>query len=111
VAIQGFGSVGTTTARLLHEDGAKIIALSDSRGGVLNLKGIDMKAALEHKRKTGRLESLKGTTAISNAELLELKCDILVPAAMENQITSENASKVKATIRRGCQCDDHTCCG
>jgi glutamate dehydrogenase (NAD(P)+) len=98
VAIQGFGSVGTTTARLLHEDGAKIIALSDSRGGVLNLKGIDMKAALEHKRKTGRLESLKGTTAISNAELLELKCDILVPAAMENQITSENASKVKATI-------------
>jgi glutamate dehydrogenase (NAD(P)+) len=98
VAIQGFGSVGTTTARLLHEDGAKIIALSDSRGGVLNVKGIDIKAALEHKRKTGRLESLKGTTAISNAELLELKCDILVPAAMENQITSENASKVKATI-------------
>jgi hypothetical protein len=57
-----------------------------------------MKAALEHKRKTGRLEGLKGTTAISNAELLELKCDILVPAAMENQITSENAPKVKASI-------------
>ena len=98
VAIQGFGSVGTTTARLLHEDGAKIIALSDSRSGVLNLKGIDTKTALEHKRKTGRLEGLKGTTAISNAELLELKCDILVPAAMENQITSENAAKVKASI-------------
>jgi len=98
VVIQGFGDVGNTTARLLHGDGARIIALSDSRGGVINLKGIDVHEALKHKQKTGSLEDLKGAEPISNAELLELKCDVLVPAALENQITLENAPKVKATI-------------
>jgi len=98
VAIQGFGDVGNTTARLLHEDGAKIIALSDSRGAIINLKGLDVHQALEHKQKTGVLEGFKGAEAISNAELLELKCDVLVPAALENQITLDNASKIKATI-------------
>jgi len=98
VAIQGFGSVGTTTAWLLHEDGAKIIALSDSGGGVVNLKGLDIEAALAHKQMTGKLKGLPSADAISNEELLELKCDILVPAALENQITAENASRVKASI-------------
>jgi glutamate dehydrogenase (NAD(P)+) len=98
VVIQGFGDVGNTTARLLHEDGAKIIGLSDSRGGVINLNGIDVHEALKHKQKAGRLEDLKGAEPLSNAELLELKCDVLVPAALENQITLENAPKIKATI-------------
>jgi glutamate dehydrogenase (NAD(P)+) len=98
VVIQGFGAVGNTTARLLHEDGAKIIALSDSRGGVINLKGIDVREALKHKQKVGSLETLRGTETVSNAELLELKCDVLVPAALENQITLDNASKIKAVI-------------
>ena len=98
VAIQGFGSVGTTTAWLLHEDGAKIIALSDSGGGVVNLKGLDIEAALAHKQMTGKLRGLPSADSISNEELLELKCDILVPAALENQITAENASRVKASI-------------
>ncbi|PYV44782.1 MAG: glutamate dehydrogenase, partial [Acidobacteria bacterium] len=98
VVIQGFGGVGNTTARLLQEDGAKIIALSDSRGGVVNLKGIDVKEAVQHKQRTRALEGLKGTEPISNAELLELKCDVLVPAALENQITLGNAAKINATI-------------
>ena len=98
VAIQGFGSVGTTTAWLLHEDGAKIIALSDSGGGVVNLKGLDIEAALAHKQMTGKLKGLPSADSISNEELLELKCDILVPASLENQITAENASRVKASI-------------
>jgi glutamate dehydrogenase (NAD(P)+) len=98
VAILGFGSVGTTTAWLLHEDGAKIIALSDSGGGVVNLKGLDIEAALAHKQMTGKLKGLPSADPISNEELLELKCDILVPAALENQITAENASCVRASI-------------
>ncbi len=98
VVVQGFGSVGTTTAWLLHEDGAKIIGLSDSDGGVVNLKGVDVEAALAQKRMTGQLKGLPGADAIPNEGLLELKCDILVPAALENQISAENASKVRASI-------------
>jgi glutamate dehydrogenase (NAD(P)+) len=98
VVIQGFGSVGTTTAWLLHEDGAKIIGLSDSDGGVVSLKGVDVEAALAQKRMTGQLKGLPGADAIPNEGLLELKCDILVPAALENQISAENASKVRASI-------------
>ena len=98
VVVQGFGSVGTTTAWLLHEDGAKIIGLSDSDGGVVSLKGVDVEAALAQKRMTGQLKGLPGADAIPNEGLLELKCDILVPAALENQISAENASKVRASI-------------
>jgi glutamate dehydrogenase (NAD(P)+) len=98
VVVQGFGSVGTTTAWLLHEDGAKIIGLSDSNGGVVNLKGVDVEAALAQKRMTGQLKGLPGADAIPNEGLLELKCDILVPAALENQISAENATKVRASI-------------
>jgi glutamate dehydrogenase (NAD(P)+) len=98
VVIQGFGSVGTTTAWLLHEDGAKIIGLSDSSGGVANAKGLDIEAALTQKRMTDKLKGLPSADSISNEELLELKCDILVPAALENQITGENAPRVKASI-------------
>jgi glutamate dehydrogenase/leucine dehydrogenase len=75
-----------------------VIALSDSQGGVVNFKGIDVNEAIQHKARTGSLRGLKGTEPISNTELLQLKCDILVPAALENQITQENAPKVRATI-------------
>ncbi len=98
VVVQGFGSVGSTSARLLHEDGARVIALSDSREGVVNFKGIDVNEAIQHKHLTGALQGLKGAEPISNDDLLQLKCDILVPAALENQITAENASNIKATV-------------
>ncbi len=98
VAVQGFGNAGSIAARLLHEDGAKIIAVSDTRGGALNAKGLDPVAALRHKEKTGSVVGLKGTTPITNADLLTVDCDILVPAALENQITLDNAGDIKARI-------------
>ena len=98
VVIQGFGSVGRTTAWLLHEDGARIVGLSDSAGGVVNLKGLDIEAAFTQKRMTGKSQGLPNADSISNEQLLEMKCDILVPAALENQISAENAAGVKASI-------------
>ncbi|MBI1745100.1 MAG: Glu/Leu/Phe/Val dehydrogenase [Acidobacteria bacterium] len=98
VVVQGFGNAGSYAAEFLQKDGAKIIALSDSKGGIYSKRGIDTAAATEHKKKTGALMELKGTTVISNQELLELKCDILVPAALENQITTENVARIKAKI-------------
>ncbi len=98
VAVQGFGNAGSFVARFLHDDGARIIALSDSRGGIFNAQGIDLEKAAEHKEATGSLVGLEGTDSITNQELLELECDILVPAALENQITGENAGRVQAQI-------------
>ena len=98
VAVQGFGNAGSIAARLLHKDGAKIIAVSDTSGGAYNPKGLDPNAALVHKAKTGSVQGLKGTKPITNADLLKLKCDILVPAALENQITLDNADDIKARI-------------
>jgi glutamate dehydrogenase (NAD(P)+) len=98
VAIQGFGNAGGIAAQLFAEDGAKIIAVSDSRGGVLNRRGIDPQAALRHKAHTGSVMDLPGTSPISNADLLALECDILIPAALENVITRANAHFVKAKI-------------
>jgi glutamate dehydrogenase/leucine dehydrogenase len=98
VAIQGFGNVGSNAALALAEMGCKIIALSDSRGGIFSKKGIDPLKALQHKKETGSVVGLAGCEEITNEELLELECDILLPAALENVITSSNASKVKARI-------------
>ncbi len=98
VAIQGFGNAGGIAARLFAEAGAKIIAVSDSKGGIVNPRGIDPLKALKFKEKSGSVVGLAGTSRVSNQELLELKCDILIPAALENVITSENASRVKARI-------------
>jgi glutamate dehydrogenase (NAD(P)+) len=98
VAVQGFGNAGSYAADFLQKDGAKILALSDSKGGIFNAKGIDTTKAIEHKQKTGVLAGLKGTSEITNQELLELKCDILVPAALENQITMSNAGNIKTKI-------------
>jgi glutamate dehydrogenase len=98
VVVQGFGNVGFHAARLLHELGCKIVAVSDSRGAIYNSEGLDPTKVLEHKKKTGSVTGYKGCKALSNAELLELKCDILIPSALENQITQANASKIKAKI-------------
>jgi glutamate dehydrogenase (NAD(P)+) len=98
VAIQGFGNAGGIAAQLFAEDGAKIIAVSDSRGGILNRRGIDPQAALRHKAHTGSVVDLPGSSRISNADLLALECDILIPAALENVITRDNAQFVKAKI-------------
>ncbi|HEX9916776.1 MAG TPA: Glu/Leu/Phe/Val dehydrogenase [candidate division Zixibacteria bacterium] len=98
VVVQGFGNVGSVAANLLYDDGCKIIGVSDVKGGIHNPKGIDIKELLLHIKKTRSVVKFPGTKPISNQELLELECDILVPAALENQITEENASRVKAKI-------------
>jgi glutamate dehydrogenase (NAD(P)+) len=96
VAVQGFGNVGSFLAKFLAEDGAKVVALSDSTSGLHNANGIDVQAALAHKRETGSLGGFRGADAISNEELLLLDCDVLAPCALEQVITDENAARVKA---------------
>jgi glutamate dehydrogenase/leucine dehydrogenase len=98
VTVQGFGSVGWNAARILHEEGCKIVAVSDSKGGIYNPNGINPLSVFEHKRKTGSVIGYTGSKQITNEELIELNCDILVPAALENQITRKNAPNVKAQI-------------
>ncbi len=98
VAIQGFGNAGTFAAKLLNEMNATIIAVSDSTGGVYNDNGLDVNALINYKRDTGKVKNFANTKKITNAELLELECDILIPAAYENQITSANADNIKAKI-------------
>jgi glutamate dehydrogenase (NAD(P)+) len=98
VAIQGFGNVGANLARLLHAEGAKVVALSDSTSGVHNADGIDVLAALAHKQEHGTLEGLSGAEAVTNEELLEVQCDILAPCALEQVITDENADRIKASV-------------
>jgi glutamate dehydrogenase (NAD(P)+) len=98
IAVQGFGNVGSYLARFLAEDGANVIAVSDSTSGLHNPNGIDVQAALAHKRETGALAGFRGAEAITNEELLLLDCDVLAPCALEQVITSENADKVRAKI-------------
>jgi glutamate dehydrogenase (NAD(P)+) len=98
VAIQGFGNVGSNLATILVADGATIVGLSDSQGGVSNADGIDVDAAIAHKREHGSLAGAPGTEEITNDELLMLDCDVLAPCALEQVITAENADKVKASI-------------
>jgi len=98
VAIQGFGNVGSAVARLFAEKKAKIVAISDSRGGVHNPRGIDPLRAMRYKERSGTVVGMPGASRISNDELLALKCDILVPAALENVITLHNADQIKAKI-------------
>ena len=98
VAIQGYGNVGATAARLFAEKKAKVVAISDSRGGVYNPRGIDPLKALRYKERAGTVVGMPGASRISNEDLLVLKCDILIPAALENVITLHNAEQVKAKI-------------
>jgi glutamate dehydrogenase/leucine dehydrogenase len=99
VAIQGFGNAGSVAANLLYDDqGAKIVAVSDSKGGIYKADGVNPHAVEQHKAKTGSVVGFPGTKSISNDDLLETKADILVPAALENQITRKNADKIQAKI-------------
>jgi glutamate dehydrogenase (NAD(P)+) len=98
VVVQGFGNVGSVAARMCHEQGARVLAVSDIRGGVVNEKGLDMAALVDHYREARTLEGFPEAGAIANDELLELDCDVLVPAANENQIRGANASRIQARI-------------
>ena len=99
VVIQGFGNAGSIAARLIHDEyDAKVIAVSDSRGAILNAAGFDPHQAIEHKQKTGSVVNLPGTESIPGDDLLELDCEILIPAALENVITKAVAPRIKAKI-------------
>src|SRR5207245_373976 len=98
VAIQGFGNAGSIAAQLLAKGGAKVIAVSDSHAGVVNPAGLNVEELLAFKVKTHSVEGFPGAEAISSEALVELQCDILIPAALENQITMQNAERVKARI-------------
>ena len=96
--VQGYGNVGAVAAYLLHDAGCRVIGVSDSRGGVYNPKGLDPRDVLRHKKETKSVVGYPGADTITNEELLELPCDILVPAALEKQITEKNADKIKAKL-------------
>jgi len=98
VAVQGFGNAGSVVAKLLARDGWKVIAVTDSRGGVYNANGLPVEKLLEHKTRTGSVVGYPQADPIDNAKILEIDCELLVPAALENQITAQNASRVKARI-------------
>jgi glutamate dehydrogenase (NAD(P)+) len=98
VAIQGFGNVGYNAAEILHDDGCKIIAVSDSKGGVYNASGLDPRAVMKYKEQNGTVYGYPEGDKVTNEELLELDCTILIPAALENVITSRNADRIKAKI-------------
>lgn len=99
VVVQGFGNVGSVSAKLMYEQGAKIIAISDVSGGYFNKDGIDIPKALDYSLTNGfSLEGFTGAEPITNKDLLELDCDVLIPAAKEDQINKENAGRIKAKI-------------
>ena len=98
VVVQGSGNVGGIGAQLLHEAGYKVLAISDINGGIYNPNGIDIPAAMAHLRATRSFEEYEGVERVSNEDLLELECDVLVPAATENQIRSDNANRVKCKV-------------
>lgn len=98
VVVQGSGNVGGIGAQLMHEKGYKVIGISDISGGLYNSKGIDIPAALDYLHKNRSFEGYKGADAVDGKELLELECDVLAPCATENQITSENAGRLKCRI-------------
>jgi glutamate dehydrogenase/leucine dehydrogenase len=98
VVIQGYGNAGAIAARLFTDAGAVVIAVSDSTGGILREEGLDPAAVLHHKKQTGSVVGLEGTKNISNAELLHIPCDVLIPAAFENQIRADNVDGVQTRV-------------
>lgn len=98
VVVQGFGNVARSAAKLLAADGCRIIAISDSKGGTYNPKGLDLESLLNYKKQTGSVVGFADSESVTNTELLALPCDILVPAAIEDQIVKANAPDVKARI-------------
>ena len=98
VVIQGFGNVGSNAAKYLYDGGQRIIAVSDVNGGIYNPEGIDINKLIEYVKETGSLKGFEGSESILNEQLLELKCDFLVPCALGNVITKDNAEEIKARI-------------
>jgi glutamate dehydrogenase (NAD(P)+) len=98
VAIQGFGNAGSIAARLIAEEGATVVAVSDSSGGIHAPDGLDVARVIAWKKEHGTVQGFPGSTDVSNAALLEVDCDILIPAALENQITERNAGAIKARV-------------
>ena len=98
IAVQGFGNVGSQSARLLHEAGARIVAVSDISGAIKNDRGLDIHALMKHVAETKTVVGYKGAEAMDAKDLLTMAVDILVPAAMENQITEDNAAQIRAKI-------------
>ncbi|MGH9464791.1 MAG: Glu/Leu/Phe/Val family dehydrogenase [Thermoanaerobaculia bacterium] len=98
VVIQGFGNAGSIAAQLFAARGARIVAASDSQGGIVDPAGLDPDAVIAHKRTTGSVQGYPGASDISNDDLLTLHCDILIPAALENQIRADNAGRIQAKL-------------
>jgi len=98
VVIQGFGNVGSVAAQLLTRLGCRVVAVSDTRGGVYHPGGLDPDRLIEHKARTGTVVGYPGADVVTNQELLELPCDVLVPSALEGQITEDNAPRIRARI-------------
>ena len=98
VVVDGFGNVGMNIAKILYEQKYKIIAVSDSRTEIYNEKGLEIEKVIEHKKKNKSLSGFKDAKEIGNEAILELECDVLIPAALEDQITKENVDKIKAKI-------------
>jgi glutamate dehydrogenase/leucine dehydrogenase len=98
VAIQGFGNAGSIAARLICDEGATVVAVSDSTGGIHAPGGLDVNKVIAWKQEHGTVQGFPGTIDVTNAELLEVDCEILIPAALENQITSHNAANIKARL-------------
>jgi glutamate dehydrogenase (NAD(P)+) len=98
VAVQGFGNAGSIAARLMADEGSRILAVSDSHGGIYKADGLDVDRVIGWKAEHGTVQGFPGAVDITNAEVLEVECDILIPAALENQITEANAGRVKAKV-------------
>ncbi len=98
VVVQGFGNAGSVAANLLSKADNKVVAVSDTKGAIYNSKGLNIHAVLEHKEKTGTVVGFPGSEKITNEELFTMECDIIVPSALENAITKENAGKIKAKL-------------
>ena len=98
VAIQGFGNAGSIAAQLISAEGATVVAVSDSTGGIHRPDGLDVERVIGWKKEHGTVQGFPGAVDITNADLLEVECDVLIPAALENQITARNAGRIKASI-------------
>jgi glutamate dehydrogenase (NAD(P)+) len=98
VVVQGYGNVGGGTVQLLHDQGCMVVGVSDVKGGVYNPEGISPEGLMRHKNRMGTIAGYEGAEAVSNEELLELDCDVLIPAAIEGQLTEHNADRVKASV-------------
>ena len=98
VAIQGFGNAGSIAARLMTQEGSRVVAVSDSTGGIRSEAGLDIDRVISWKAEHGTVQGFPGATDISNADVLETECEILIPAALENQITAVNADRIRARV-------------